>query len=232
MTLESLIAEYHVLADDRAGEAHVSDPQLWAFFAEAESEAAIRGRLIHEASDSALCQIAVVSGTSVYSTHPALFEVTYVAFEDADGERTRVRLVSAEALDPDEPVRIAADCYDAPTLDDWRTDTGTPAVAIQSGTSIRLVPTPDAAGTLYLEGYRTPLGALGSDPEIAEAHHRHLIQWVLYRAFALPYAPSVDPKLSATSYANFERYFGRRPDSDLRNDTRRDIPLHVKAHWV
>jgi hypothetical protein len=233
MTLESLIAEYRTLADDRLDPPWVTDTQLWDFFHEAESEAAIRGRLIHESDDPAVCQIAVVSGTAVYTLHPALYEITYLTLLDSASVHTKLKLVSSEKLDSEPWFIVNGNSYDpVPDQQQWRNETGTPTLAIQGDRTLRLVPIPDAAGTLYLEGYRLPLGAPGSDPEIHVAHQRHLIQWALYRAFSIPGSEQQDAKKAEQALGEFTRYFGPRPGSDLRRDTRCDTPHQVAAHFV
>jgi hypothetical protein len=235
VTLEGLIAEYRLLANDDLDPPWVTDTQLWTFFAEAESEAAIRGRLLLETTDPAVCQVGVTAGAATYRLHPALFEVTHAAFSpDTETARSVLTLVSPEWLDPD-PDATRSRChdgYDTPSREDWRTDGGRPRVALHTGSSLLIVPTPNIAGTLHLEGYRTPLGATGSDPEIAAVHHRQLIQWALYRGLGVPGAEQQDPARAALALTQFERYFGLRPDSDLRRETRSDLPHHVVAHWV
>lgn len=66
-------------------------------------------------------------------------------------------------------------------------------------------------------------------PEINKAHHRHLVNWVLHRAFSVPDEEFVDPEKSVRALDNFEQYFGLRPDSDLRRMTRHDVPQVVQA---
>jgi hypothetical protein len=53
-------------------------------------------------------------------------------------------------------------------------------------------------------------------PEINPMHHRHLVKWMLYRAYQKADAETLNPDKSAKSLAEFEDYFGTRPDADLR----------------
>jgi hypothetical protein len=222
MNGEALIAAFRVDAQDTA------DGQLWAdedvmtWLTEAEAEAALRGRLLHESADPAICTIAVTANTASYALHPTLFELSHVAFRATGAtKRTPLSLKSTEELDRIRP--------------DWRDETGAPEFAIQTDTKIRLVPTPDVAGTVLLEGYRLPKAELMDDsqvPEINAAHHRHLVHWVLHRAYGMQDADTFDPDRSAKSEAAFTAYFGARPDSDLRRITRQDVDHHVQAHWV
>lgn len=232
MTLADLVADFWVLADDVNSQDPVVSPDTLArFFAEAEDEAAVRARLIHD-----LGSVAVTAGTAVYPL--AFYELTHLAFM-VDGASTSTRtpltLVSVEYLDG--PSRLPwlppwpPSCYTPAPEQDWRDATGTPTLAIQTDTALRLVPTPDAGGTLHLEGYRLPLGPVGRDPEINPIHHRHLIQWALYRVFQIPGMDETDPTRAATALKEFERYFGQRPDADVRRSTRYDPPKHVQAFY-
>ena len=221
MNLEELITEFRVQADDAVIPYFWDSDWLAKVFSEAQEEAAIRGRLLHESSNPAVCQIAITAGQSAYPLHAALYEIDYLAFAKA-GETTRtpVKLVSREALDA---IRT-----------DWRQVAGTVEYAIQSDTGLRLAYTPDADGTLYLEGYRLPLKALAGDtdkPEIHRAHHIHLVQWALHRAFSVPDSDMFDADRAALAERKFAGYFGLRPDADLRRTTQEDVPQAVQAFW-
>ena len=69
MNLEQLIAQFRIDADD------LVQPYLWPdewvapWLTEAVSEAAVRGRLIYEAADPAICEIAVTPGMATYPLH-------------------------------------------------------------------------------------------------------------------------------------------------------------------
>lgn len=214
MDLEQLIQQFRIDADDL-----VPNPYLWkdewiaAWLTEAQAEAAVRGRLLFEAADPAICEIAVTAGVATYPLHKSLYELEHLRFK-ATGATTsdRVHLKTREELDRIRP--------------GWRDRTDShPCFAIQDDTRITLVDRPSVAGTLYLEGYRVPLRALANDndkPEIHEAHHRRLVHWALYRAFSKPDADGRDPGRAAAAEAAFTAYFGRLPDADLRRSTRHD----------
>lgn len=212
MTLEQLIERFRIEADD------LVEPYLWetewlaAWLAQAQDEAAVRARLLLDDYTPAVTQIAVVADQDSYPLHPKLYEIARLDFAPATGQATEPALTSRERLDRDDPL--------------WRSmPAGDPRWAIQSDTRIRLVPVPSQDGVLRLEAYRLPLKALANDndkPEIHEAHHLHLLQWVLYRAFSRPDAEIHDPGRAEKALGEFERYFGRRPDADLRRATRHD----------
>lgn len=218
MTRDELIAEFRVQTQDRVGPDYLFEtPWVSAWLAEAESEACLRGRLLHEAGNPELCELSVGPGDNVLTLHPALYELTHLAFKLTGATRREpLRLVSTEWLDGH--------------VSDWRDLIGTPLYAVQGDTTLRLVPSPDAAGAVLLEGYRLPLSTTGAF-EIHAAHHRHLLEWALFRAYSLPDAELYDPAKAAQAEQAFTDYFGARPDSDLRRITREDTEHHNKA-WI
>ena len=220
MTLDELIKDFRVAAQDKIDPYLFAQPDVTRWLIEAEQEACIRGRLLHESANESVCSVDVVPGEAVYPLHPALYELDHLGLlETGATERCRVKLVSREWLDDNQS--------------GWRDETGRPRFAIQSDTTLRLVPVPSASATLKLEGYRLPLRGLTEDkaskPEIHPAHHRHLVHWALHRAFSVPDAESIDRERAAQSLADFVAYFGERPDSDLRRITRHDVEHHNKA---
>ena len=221
MNLEQLTAQFRVDADD------LTEPYFWnaewiaTWLTEAQAEAAIRKRLLYEASNPAVCQIAVSASAATHELHKSLFELVHLRFQATGATTSSVLTIKArEELDRIRP--------------GWRDETGTPRHAIQDDTRITLVPRPELAGTLHIEGYRVPLKALENDtdkPELHEAHHRQLVHWALHRAFSKPDSETIDPQRAAAAEAAFTRYFGPRPDSDLRRSTRSDVPQTNKVFW-
>ena len=222
MNLEQLTAQFRVDADD------LTEPHFWeaewiaTWLTEAQAEATIRKRLLYEASNPAVCQIAVAANAATHDLHKSLFELVHLRFQATGATTSSVLTIKArEELDRIRP--------------GWRDETGTPRHAIQDDTRITLVPRPELAGTLHIEGYRVPLKALENDtdkPELNEAHHRHLVHWALHRAFSKPDSETIDPTRAATAEAAFTRYFGPSPDADLRRSTRHDEVQTNKAFWV
>ena len=223
MNLEQLIQQFRVDSDD------LQTPPLWesewiaAWLTEAVSEAAVRGRLIYEAADLAICEIAVTAGTATYPLHASLYELVSLRFKVAGSDRSEpVHIKTREELDRIRP--------------GWRDRSDSqPRFAIQDDTRLTLVDRPSTAGTLYLEGCRLPLKPLVNDtdkPEIHQGHHRHLVHWALHRAFSKPDSEAIDPTRAATAEAAFTRYFGPSPDADLRRSTRHDEVQTNKAFLV
>jgi hypothetical protein len=221
MTLKELIERYRIEANDLVEPYFFADSSITSWLNDAETEAAIRGRLLHESASASICSIGVSPGTATYKLHPALYEIDHIAFvRDGAPRREPIRLVSTEELD-----RV---------LPRWRDEVGDPEYAIQTDKQIRLVPTPLNAGTIKLEGYRLPMSLMevGDDePEINSAHHRHLVQWALHIGFSVPDTETFDSSRSGMAEIEFNRYFGQRPDSDLRRITREDVQHHVTAFW-
>lgn len=221
MNLQALISRFRTDANDKAAPYFWSDADVTAWLNDAVNEAAIRGRLIHESSNPGMCKINIVPGQSVYSIHPTMFELDYLTFK-ATGESkgNRVWLMSQDDLNDDVP--------------DWRDRTGDPTYAVQGDKNLRLAPMPIRAGVLSIEGYRlprVPMEGMDDSPEINSAHHAYLVQWALHRAFSIPDSEMFDPNRSALAEQEFTRYFGLRPDSDLRRITREDRPHNVKPFW-
>ena len=221
MNLEQLIQQFRVDADD------LTEPHFWdaewiaVWLTEAQAEAAVRGRLLYEAASAAVCQIAVAANAATHDLHKSLFELVHLRFQATGATTSSVLTIKArEELDRIRP--------------GWRDETGTPRYAVQDDTRITLVPLPEVAGTLHVEGYRVPLKALENDtdkPELHEAHHRHLVHWALHRAFSKPDSETIDPQRAATAEAAFTRYFGPSPDADLRRSTRHDEVQTNKAFF-
>lgn len=220
MLQEDLVADFRATTQDRVEPYLFGSKDVARWLVEAEQEACIRGRLLHESANPAVCEIPLAIGEASYALHPALYEIDHLAVMLAGAtERCRVKLVSQEWLDQH--------------LIGWRDRSGQPEYAIQGDTTIRLVPKPDKAATLLLEGYRLPLRGLTDDkkskPEIFEAHHRHLVNWALYRAFSQPDSETLDLGRASDAEAAFTAYFGPRPDCDLRRLTQEDGPHHNLA---
>jgi hypothetical protein len=218
MTLDELTKDFRTTAQDKVEPYLFEQPDVARWLIEAEQEACIRGRLLHDSS----FEIDIAAGEAVYPLSQALYEIDHLGLLEAGStERSPVKLVSREWLDDNMP--------------GWRDRSDIPRFAIQSDNSIRLVPTPRLGGTLKLEGYRLPVRGLTADksskPEINPAHHRHLVNWALHRAFSVPDSETLDLGRADAALAAFTAYFGDRPDSDLRRITRQDVEHHNKA-WV
>lgn len=211
MTLADLIRRFRVLSLDNATPPFWADEDITDWLNEAQNEACIRARLIREDELESVCSIPLTPGTHTYALNPLVYEIISMWIKPASGRKRPVTLRSREWLDR--------------RLPEWRECTRPAEIAIQDDTTVRIVGAVEAGDTLELECYRLPRRPMANDtdkPEIHEAHHLHLVQWALHRAFSIPDADAHDPQRSKQALDEFERYFGLRPDADLRRSTRHD----------
>lgn len=221
MTLEELRAQFWTDADDLIEPGRLFSPeQVTAWLNEAEEEAALRANLLHESELEAICQIPVVAGTTVYAFDDRLFNITYMDFTATGSDETTEQTITD---------RIEEDRLDRT----WRSRTEASNRIIVEDTRLRFTWIP-VAGLLRLEGYRAPLEKMAEPddtPEINRAHHTHLVQWALHRAFSIPDSETIDPTRADKAEKAFTRQFGIRPDADLRRSSEANRPLFNKAVW-
>lgn len=217
MMLQELIRRFRVLSGDKAEPHLCADEDVTDWLNDAHAQACVRGRLLREDS-AGMCFIDLEPGRTTYKLHPALYEIIHARIVPASGRARAVQLVSRELLDDEHP--------------DWRDDTQPATLAVQDDTRLRIVGGIAAGDTLALECFRLPLRPLqaGDDePEIHRAHHEHLIQWVLHKAFSVVDGELFDPKRAELAAMEFTRYFGPLPDADLRRATRTDVQHFNRA---
>lgn len=228
MTLDDLMRRFRVLAKDVEQPYRAADADLIDWLNDAQAQACVRGRLLVAEDDAALCQIALEPGKSAYPLHRSLYELIDLRIRTAAGDVRRVTLKSREWLEAERP--------------GWRDDPRPACTAIQTDTGLRVVGKAEAGDVLHIEAYRLPLAqlaapavpddpaALWPSPEIHEAHHEHLIQWALHKAFSIPDSQLFDPDRSALSERAFTAYFGLLPDSDMRRETREDVQHFIRGY--
>lgn len=220
MELADLIAQFRIDTDDLQEPYLSSDAMVTSWLDEAEQEAAIRARLIHETSDVSVCTIAVTAGVSTYTLHASVIDVTRAAFTPTGSTEEQVLYLTDHVeLDRIYPL--------------WRTQTDVPRYAMQTDTTLRLAAKPSTNGTLALECYRLPLSSMADTdaPEIGAIHHRHLVQWALHRCYSRPDAEVNDPGRAALAEREFTRVFGLRPDADYRRASQENRPHANVAVW-
>lgn len=218
MTLEDLIRRFRTLAVDKVQPYLFDDEDVIDWLNDAQRQACIRGRLLREDANLAVCEIALTPGQRTYPLHKSVYEIINARIVPVSGRSRPVFLASREWMDENMP--------------DWRDEQGQAEFAIQDDTSIRVGGVITTGDKLAIECYRTPLKVLANDvdkPEIHEAHHEHLIQWALHKAFSVVDAETFDAQRSERAENEFTRYFGTLPDSDLRRVTRIDVPHHNAA---
>lgn len=211
MTLEELIIRFRFEAKDSRKPYLWSDEIVISFLNEAERRACICGRLLLEEEDEEICSIGLSVGSQTYDLHPKLYEIVSLNIANQAGEVRPIALRSREWLNANDPL--------------WRENTDLAYAAIQGETTIRIVGEIVAGDELRIEGYRLPMGDMKNDgdrPEIHEAHHVHLLDWALHKAFSMPDSDGFDPGRAAAHEDKFTQRFGPLPDSDMRRSTRVD----------
>ena len=219
MDVEALIRRFRVLANDNAQPYFWADVDVTDWLDDAHAQACVRGRLIREDENPAVCQIALAPGQHTYPLHASVYELINLRIKGSGAEPSRpMSIKSREWLDAN--------------VCDWRDMDEPSPWLIQDDTTLRVVGAIQASDVLHLECYRLPLKQLANDmdkPEIHAAHHVHLIQWALHKAFSVPDADGFDAARSAAAEAEFTAYFGPMPDSDMRHITREDVTHHNEA---
>lgn len=220
MNGEALIAGFRHASGDKAEPFFWPDERVLELLSEAQIQACVRGRLLHEDTRPEVCRITLAAGQASYPLHPKLYEITHLQIRPAVGSPRKLDLQTVEWLNAECP--------------DWRNDPNPARFAIQRDTSLRIVGTFELGDVIELEAYRLPMKDLASEsdkPEIHEAHHEHLIDWALHKAFSEPDAETIDPQRAKAAEQEFTRYFGPMPDSDMRRATRQDTQHHTQA-WL
>jgi hypothetical protein len=221
MTLAQLIALFRQEANDAIEPFLFPDAAVTGWLNEAEDEAAVRSLLLPDWSTPNVCSIAVTAGTSTYSVHPSVINITRAAFTPAGGESSCLYQTDVFSLDK--------------KCSQWRTESDEPSNFIHTDTQIRLDRLPASDGVLALEVNRTPLVAMassGDTPEIASRHHRYLIQWALFRAFSVPDSETIDAARAAKAELEFIKMFGIRLDATIQRSSETSLPHHNASHWL
>jgi len=222
MTLDELIAQFRLDTDDLVAPYLSSDAAVTSWLNEAEQEACVRASLIHDVSTTAVCSIAVTAPTSTYLLHTSILDITRAAFTPTDSTTEyEVYLTTREEMDRVRP--------------GWRKVTDMPTRAIHKDTSLQLACIPSSNGTISLEFHRFPLVNIETKtpktPEIGSVHHRHLLQWALFKCYSRPDSEVFDPNRAARAEQEFSKVFGLRPGAKYRRDSQANRPSHNVAIW-
>lgn len=227
MNLVALIATVRTDADDfpqdkAEKDALMRTADIIGWLNEAEEEACIRKNLIFEGENEDLCVIDVDVGQQAYPLSDAWHLITRAWLTSEDSAcPVMLNLCTRDALDRRRP--------------DWRTHVQSPTDLIVYDTKVEFGSPLAKAWTLHLEGYRLPIkpmaNATKDSPEIARPHHLYLRHWALHRGYSVPDSQLFNPDKAAKALAEFERYFGARPDADLRKDWYSDDPHTNTAVW-
>lgn len=215
MTLRELIDRFRILAQDKVRPYLWPDDELAPWFSDAESEAAIRARLVNDSAELSL----TAGDNDPIALPGGLFDIQFAELRAADGTTSEITGASRRELDRLRP--------------GWRARSERPTNYVLDDKHLIVSALPDQDYTLYIEFFRTPGNQLRNDsdtPEIAEAHHLNLVDWVLHCAYSKPDADTLNPGKSANSEADFTRYFGPRPNADLRRRQNANRPHRNTLH--
>lgn len=217
MTITELIALYRSTANDSATPPFNSDSEILNFINEAEEQACIRANLLFDKTSS-FCTISVLASTSVYAIDELVTSIKYATLTDAGGLVYQLGILDHEEQDRLDPT--------------WRTLTQQPSAIILNETSLELNCIPNADYTLKLEVYRMPDTKTAFDSlDIARAHQRRLLDWVLYRAYIKQDGDMFDAEAASRYKKEFEDYFGLHPGVKLRKNQQANTPHRNKGYF-
>jgi len=213
MNLGQLIARCRTEAFDKVAPYLFSDEDWAMWLNEAEEEAVIRKQLLR-VND---LTIDITAGERSYDTDMNLYEIVYASLVYAGSTMLpwQIGITTAAEMDKIAPM--------------WRSIPFRPTGIIHYDRTVETNCPPDTAYTLNIEGYRLPSKQMASDsdsPEINDVHHRHLVKWALHRAYSIPDVEILDKDKSSRALAEFDDYFGHRPDADGRKSQNANQPQH------
>lgn len=214
MNLSELRDKFRADTGDTVSPYFWSNESVARYLSEAETEAAIRAKLIHHTEE-----LDVVAGESSIEMPVGMFDIQYAELRATDGTSYEIRGATRRDLDIAKP--------------GWRTTTERPEHYIHDDKSLILSALPDASYTLYIEGYRTPAAPMEDDedePEINSIHHDGLLQWAFKLAYSVPDADTFNPGKAKDAEEAFDRMFGRRPDADIRRRQNANRPHRNRVH--
>lgn len=200
MTLQELRAALRERLDDSAAPYQWSDPTLADYLTRAESEAALRSRLLIDRDTTAICTLTLANGQRNYTLDPRIIEVVRVKVAS---EIAPLRKTSPAELDANIPY--------------WEDHTGDVILWYTEGKQVSFyrIPGADQAGkTVNLTVIRYPLDPMESDadePEIPEQYHPYLLFWAEHLAFLNHDVDTYDARKAQAAEEQFERHFGPRP---------------------
>ena len=213
MNLGELIVDFRIKAQDTVRPYLWPDKEVAPLFAEAESEASVRAKLINDTDE-----IPVAIGDTVLDLPSGLFDIQYAELRAADGTAYEIVGASRRELDKFRP--------------GWRTRSERPREYVHDDKTLTLGAVADAEYTLYLDFFRLPAGMSKAEdePEIHEIHHLNLVDWVLFRAYSKPDADTFNPGKAKEAEAAFVSYFGKRSNADVRRKQNANRPHRNVVH--
>lgn len=212
MTLAELEIMFRAKVNDLVVPYTCPSPTFRMYLNAAEREACRRSRLIFDKTTEEVCQIAVSTADRIFALPASILEITKAYLIDASD--THTPLVNTDKIELDR------------VFPDWRISTNVPERYIVEETTIELDAPADIEYTLALEVYRLPIldAVLPTDsPEIAAAHHEHLLDWCSKQYYDL-----LDPSIAIIYENSFSDYFGVGKTASGRRRSRENTPQHNK----
>ncbi|MDD5375279.1 DUF6682 family protein [Acidithiobacillus sp.] len=198
MTLDDLIAQARLRAQDTVAPYLWSNAEWMAYANEAQREACRRARLIVDSSTAAICTITVDGVSPTFELDP---RVLFIRRAKPSWSSVPLKRIGYQDLDKQAP--------------GWEDETSaSPAwyVPDMDENKFRPYPTPSVSGTVKLTVVRLPLEDMGlsDEPEIKPQFHDSLLYWMLHKAYAKQDSEVTDKKLSMDNLALFEQEFGKK----------------------
>lgn len=215
MTLAELRAATRTMLGDDTPQYLWPDPDIDRRLNNAVREACLRARLLKDDAvnpKSKVCRIAFGPGQVLVPHAP---EILVVRSAIIPGCSHKLWALTAESMDRQEPL--------------WETsgETGPPRYMVMDlvQKTLRLYPTPDAAGLLNLRVWRMPNAAEmleddADEPVVVLPDPEELCHWAAYECYMVNDSETFNKDAAAAHLQLFESRFGARPS------------LHEMARWA
>ena len=215
MNLGELITEFRSrTGDDVPAKYRFSDELVTGFANQAESEAAIRAKLLYDTDN-----VTILANKSIYDLDDTVFEIDSAVITDSSGVKKELILIDRPTLDKECPF--------------WREATNSkPKYLIQDEGKYEVTPIPDADYMMALNHYRTPINLMyaeSSEPEIKKRHHDGLVDWMVRQSMQVKDIDASDLSLAPDAEAKFIARFGIRRDANVMRKQARKGAHTVKA---
>lgn len=229
MELQDHLAAVREMLGDQAEPPRWSDETLTRYLNNAVREVCIRARLLKAdaVSHPDLFVVTLVADTARYALDAKVLALQRAILVDAT---TPLELVTAHTMD-----RLVEG------WDNGSPETGTPAYGVMDleQKSLTLYPTPDAATTLRLRGWRLPLDTElmevdDDEPVVLIPDEENLKHWVGYEALQHRDMEEADRARSDYHLTVFTSVFGGRPDFHemARWADSPPTPARLRAHFL
>lgn len=213
MNLESILMQSRIRLDDLGTTGVLWTDEDLVTYANAGEREICRRALVLKDATSAITTVSLVSGTPTYSIDPRIILVNRAALNGGG----RLKRISVEVLD---------------TILGWEAASGTPSYfsTDYSDGMLLVTPTPNANVDLQLTVYRlplTPMAAPADTPEIPEALHPYIIDWVCYEAYSKNDADAQNLEKATYFFEKFSKSIGAARPADIFTVVQREFPKYL-----